>query len=103
MLIFILQYGHTEVVELLLNTPGIDVNAADKWGQTPLYLAADVSYNHIEHILYLYAIYHFMLMFILKDGQTEVVELLLKTPRIEVNAAPLYWAAEVSYNHIEHI
>ena len=50
MLIFILQYGHTEVVELLLKTPGIDVNAADKWGQTPLYRAAEVSYNHIEHI-----------------------------------------------------
>ena len=50
MFIFILQYGQTEVVELLLNNPGIDVNAADKWGQTPLYLAARVSYNHIEHI-----------------------------------------------------
>ena len=50
MLIFILQKGHTEVVELLLNTPGIDVNAADEQGRTPLYCAAEVSYNHIEHI-----------------------------------------------------
>ena len=50
MLIFILQEGHTEVVELLLNTPGIDVNAADKWGRTPLNIAADVSYNHIKHL-----------------------------------------------------
>ena len=50
MLIFILQKGHTEVVELLLNTPGIDVNAADQGGQTPLFWAARVSYNHIEHI-----------------------------------------------------
>ena len=50
MLIFILQGGHTEVVELLLNTPGIDVNAADKRGETPLRWAARVSYNHIEHI-----------------------------------------------------
>ena len=49
MLIFILQEGHTEVVELLLNTPGIDVNAADKWGQTPLRLAAWVIYNHNKH------------------------------------------------------
>ena len=51
MLIFILQKGHTEVVELLLNNPGIYVNAADKWVKNPLYWAAEVSYNHIEHIL----------------------------------------------------
>ena len=50
MLIFILQEGHTEVVELLLNTPGIDVNEADKDGETPLYWAVNVSYNHIGHI-----------------------------------------------------
>ena len=80
MLIFILQEGHTEVVELLLKTPGIDVNAVDRYGQTPLYVAA-----------------------------TEVVELLLKAPGIDVNAkqedgwTPLYLAASVSYNHIEHI
>ena len=49
MFIFILQEGHTEVVELLLNTPGIDVNAADG-GYTPLNIAAHVSYNRIEHI-----------------------------------------------------
>ena len=50
MLIFILQKGHTEVVELLLKTPGIDVNPADIDGETPLYWAAYVSYNHIEHL-----------------------------------------------------
>ena len=50
MLIFILQGRRTEVVELLLNNPGIDVNAANEWGQTPLYWATYVSYNHIEHI-----------------------------------------------------
>ena len=50
MLISILQMGYTEVVELLLKTPGIDVNAADIYGRTPLYLAAEVSYNHIEHL-----------------------------------------------------
>ena len=51
MFIFILQEGHTEVVELLLNTPGIDVNPVDKRGDTPLRWAARViSYNHIEHI-----------------------------------------------------
>ena len=50
MLIFILQKGRTEIVELLLKAPGIDVNAEDINGYTPLYLAANVSYNHIEHI-----------------------------------------------------
>ena len=50
MLISILQSGNTEVVELLLKTPGIDVNAWDRDGNTPLHWAANVSYNHIEHI-----------------------------------------------------
>ena len=46
----ILQFENTEVVELLLNNPGIDVNAADKWGLTHLIIAIQVSYNHIEHL-----------------------------------------------------
>ena len=50
MLIFFLQLGHIEVVELLLKTPGIDINAVDQWGRTPLFRAANVSYNHIEHL-----------------------------------------------------
>ena len=50
MFIFVLQHGHTEVVELLLKTPGIDVNAKSNDGLTPLHCAAFVSYNHIEHI-----------------------------------------------------
>ena len=50
MFIFILQMGHTEVVELLLKTPGIDVNAKSNYGRTPLHIASYVSYNHIEHI-----------------------------------------------------
>ena len=50
MSIFIIKVGNTEVVELLLKTPRIDVNAVNKWGQTLLYWAARVSYNHIEHI-----------------------------------------------------
>ena len=50
MIIFILQGGPAEVVELLLNAPGIDVNAADEQGRTPLFWAANVSYIHIEHL-----------------------------------------------------
>ena len=36
----ILQGGHTEVVELLLNTPGIDANAKSNDGLTPLNMTA---------------------------------------------------------------
>ena len=50
MLIFILQKGHTEILELLLKTPGIDVNVGDNYGQTPLYWAAMVSYIHIKQV-----------------------------------------------------
>ena len=50
MFISILQEGHTEVVELLLKTPRIDANAVNKWGQTPLFFASYVSYNHNKHI-----------------------------------------------------
>ena len=50
MLISVLQDGYTEVVELLLNTPGIDINAKNNDGKTPLYWAATVSYNHNKHI-----------------------------------------------------
>jgi len=53
--------GHTKVVEFLLKTPGIDVNALDtEFRGTPLNWAAE-------------------------GGHTEVVELLLKTPGIDVN------------------
>ena len=48
MLIFLLQDGYTEVVELLLRTPGIDVNAATIEGQTPLHRTARVSIIRIN-------------------------------------------------------
>ena len=50
-----------------------------------------------------------MLISILQEGYTKVVELLLNIPGIDVKAAdkqgwtPLYMAAMVSYNHIKHI
>ena len=34
------QYGHTEIVELLLKKESIDVNAKDKDERTPLHFAA---------------------------------------------------------------
>ena len=94
MLIFLLQDGYTEVVELLLRTPGIDVNAATIEGQTPLHLTARVSIISIAMIiinlfsipLYITYMNCFMLIFILQEGHTEVVELLLRTPGIDVNA-----------------
>ena len=43
MLISILQGGHTEIVELFLKTFGVDVNPVNVDGETPLYMAADVS------------------------------------------------------------
>ena len=56
MLIFILQYGHPEVAELLLATPSVDENAKTTKGETALILAAFVSYNkRIQHICMHYA------------------------------------------------
>jgi len=68
------EYGSTDVVELLLAVPGIDVNLADNEGQTPLYWAS-------------------------RRGHSEVVELLLRAPGIDVNRpnqdgeTPLYRAS----------
>ena len=44
----LLQNGHTHIVELLLNTQGIEVNAKRNYEQTPLHLAAIVSYKLIH-------------------------------------------------------
>ena len=44
MLISILQEGHTEIVELLLKTPGVSLKTYSSL--TPLHLAAMVSYEH---------------------------------------------------------
>ncbi len=56
------QYGHEEVVKLLLGTAGVEVNVATSGGCTPLHLT--VQYGHVE-----------------------VVKLLLDTAGIEVNVA----------------
>ena len=59
------QYGHTEIVELLLKKESIDVNAKNKYGQTPLHHAA-------------------------WEDHTAIVELLLKKKSIDVNAKDEY-------------
>ena len=46
----LLQQGEYEIVELLLEMPNIDVNLAMSDGQTALYFAIWVGYNHIKHI-----------------------------------------------------
>ena len=58
-------HGHQEVVALLLQQPGIELNPKTQdRGETPLHLAAD-------------------------DGRQEVVVLLLQQPGIDTNAADL--------------
>jgi ankyrin repeat protein len=59
------ENGHTEVVQLLLETKEVDVNAEDNYAQTPLSWAA-------------------------KNGHTQVVQLLLKTKEVDINA----WGGE---------
>ena len=34
-------YGHTKIVEALLQTKGININSIDKWGETPLSTAVN--------------------------------------------------------------
>ena len=66
--------GHKEIVSMLLKVEGIDVNQADKKGETPLYRAA-------------------------WEGHKEIVSMLLKVEGIDLNQAdrygqtPLYTAA----------
>jgi len=74
-------YGHSGIVEALLNFPGIDVNLPRDTGSTPLYIASD-------------------------RGHEKVVELLLKFPGIDVNKphrdnrSPLYVASDFGHEKI---
>ncbi len=72
------KYGHTEIVRLLLDVPGIDVNARDGSGLTALYAAA-------------------------RNGKPEIVKLLLAVPGIELEkkcngSTPLENAKRNGYN-----
>lgn len=70
--------GKTELVSLLISA-GADINAADQYGETPLYWAAS-------------------------KGHSECVKLLLAAPCIDVNKStengytPLYWAASKGHS-----
>jgi len=70
------QKGRLEVVKLLLGVPGIEVNRANKDGETPLDIASE-------------------------EGHAEVVKLLLGAPCIDVNPAdksgttPFSWASRI--------
>ncbi|KAI5457669.1 hypothetical protein BGZ63DRAFT_416787 [Mariannaea sp. PMI_226] len=58
---FAAEFGHMDVIELLLPTDKVDVNARDNFGQRPLSFAA-------------------------RNGRTNVVKLLLATGRVDVDA-----------------
>jgi hypothetical protein len=69
------HFGHTKIVSLLLDAPGIDVNVRSKTSSTPLMVACFRN-NH------------------------EVVKVLACDPRVKINmsetsgSTPLYWAAQ---------
>ncbi|WP_406831117.1 ankyrin repeat domain-containing protein [Wolbachia endosymbiont (group A) of Bibio marci] len=45
------EEGCTEIVKVLLQAKGIDINAANEFGQTPLHLAAEEGHTEIVKIL----------------------------------------------------
>lgn len=47
------RYGHSRIVELLLDYPGIAVNSRNRKGQTPLHIAA--AFGHVEVVALLLA------------------------------------------------
>ena len=75
------SYGHLEVVQLLLQEDGIDINIANKKGRTALYLAS-------------------------KAGHHEVVQLILEENGIGINKvntkgeSALYWASRMGHNEV---
>jgi ankyrin repeat protein len=74
-LIIASQEGHTNIVAILLGTPGIQINQADNGGASPLFFASQY-------------------------GHTDIVTILLGTPGIQINqpdndgTTPLYMAAQ---------
>lgn len=50
--LFILKNGETQIVELLINTPDIEVNSEDKYTRTSLSYAAQASYILLHTYVY---------------------------------------------------
>ena len=75
------RFGHVEVVEILLQHPAVDVNAANAGKATLLYIAC-------------------------QEGHVAVVSLLLKDPRIDVNqpdhedVTPFYMACQNEHRDV---
>ncbi len=102
--------NRNECVRLLLAAPGIDVNTADKYGWTPLNVAAHGGHTECVRLLLaapgidvnkVYKYYDWTpLCWAASCGHVECVKLLLAAPGIDVNkadnegATPLYVAAK---------
>ena len=71
-LIYASEYGHSEVVELLLQHPQIDVNKRNDYGWTALHRASVTGNSEVVD-------------WTANRGHLEVVELLLHHPQIDVN------------------
>ena len=96
-LLYALQYGHTDIVRLLLDQPKVDVNAETKDGFTALKLA--IQYGHIEIVELLLkhkdievnkrgkeTSRNTPLISAVEKGNQKIVELLLEQPGIDINA-----------------
>ena len=71
--------GHKDVVEILLQQPGIQVNAADMWGRTPLVNASTMGYTEIVRMLLeAGADIRDTLIMSSGNGHIEIVKMLLK-------------------------
>ena len=89
------QNGFSEVVELLLGAEGVEVNLAQRFGMTPLHWAAQKGFLAIVGQLVVrgadlnakddedWRPIHWAV----QNGHTEVVEVLLRQEKIEVNVA----------------
>ncbi|MBA3536702.1 MAG: ankyrin repeat domain-containing protein [Tatlockia sp.] len=88
------EKGHTGIVELLLNIPGIDPNAQDQYGKTALIHACSSGHNNIVKLLIEKKANlnlqdkfgNLPLMLAAYRGHTEIIELLLNGPDVDPNA-----------------
>ena len=95
LLCYAAYHGHVAIVRELLSVPGIDVNLAQHFGSTPLYLAAQRGHATVVDLLLsarginpnLAALVGATpLCIAAENGHEAIVELLLKFPSIQVDA-----------------